>query len=100
MTTNKTKDEIQEDDDEPLILTLEFDDGTSVEAEAMGIFEVDDQEYIALIPDDGSDDVFIYGYRELDDDDFELIDIEDEDEFNKVVEIFDNLLEAGEDGEE
>jgi hypothetical protein len=92
MSANKTRDEIPEDD-EPMIITLEFDDGEEVEAEAMGVFEVDGKEYIALIPDDGSDDVYIYGYNEVDDDEFELVDIEDEDEFDKVVKEFDALVE-------
>ena len=95
MSANKTKDEIIEDDDEPMIVTLEYDDGTVVETKVMGVFDVDDKEYIALIPDDGSDDVYLYGYAEIDDDDgeeFELIDIEDEDEFDRVVEAFDALM--------
>jgi len=100
MSANKTRDEIdEEEDDEPMIITLEFEDGEEVEAEAMGIFEVDGKDYIALIPDDGSDDVYIYGYQEIDDEEFELIDIDDEDEFEKVVAEFDKLMEAMEEEE-
>ena len=83
-------------DDEAEFITLEFDDGTEVEAEIMGIFEVEGKEYIALIPDDDSDDVYLYGYKEVSDEEFELIDIEDDDEFNKVVEEFDKLTEEDE----
>ena len=98
MSANKTKDEINEDDDEPMVVTLEYDDGTTVETEVFGTFDVGDKEYIALIPDDGSDDVYLYGYAEIDDDDFDLIEIEDEDEFNEVVRTFDELMgyEGGE----
>ena len=92
--TSKAKDDFV--DDEPMIVTLEYDDGTEVETEVMGIFEVDGNEYIALIPDDGTDDVFLYGYAELGDDEFELIDIEDEEEFEKVVKVFDDLMDAAE----
>lgn len=95
MSANKTKDEINEDDDEPMFVTLEYDDGTVVETEIMGTFEVGDKEYIALLPDDGSDDVYLYGYLEIggdDGDEFELLDIEDEDEFDRVVEAFDALM--------
>ena len=95
MSANKTKDEINEDDDEPMVVTLEYDDGTVIETEIMGVFDVDNKEYIALVPDDGSDDVYLYGYAEIggeDGDEFELIDIEDEDEFNRVVEAFDALM--------
>jgi len=80
-----------------MIITLEFEGGEEVEAEAMGIFEVDGKEYIALIPDDGSDDVYLYGYKELDEEEFELVDIEDEAEFEKVVAEFDALMAEEED---
>lgn len=79
------------EDEEMDVITLEFDDGTEVEAEIMGIFDVEGKEYIALIPDDETDDVYIYGYKEISDEEFELIDIEDDAEFEKVVEEFDKI---------
>ncbi len=57
----------------------------------MGIFDVEDKEYIALLPDDGTDDVYLYGYKEISDEEFELIDIEDDDEFEKVSAAFSEL---------
>ena len=60
------------------IITLEFDDNTRMDCEIMGIFDYDGKDYIALIPDDESDDVYIYGYEEDEDENFELIDITDE----------------------
>ena len=83
-------------EDEAEYITLEFEDGMEVEAEIMGIFEVDGKEYIALIPDDDSDDVYLYGYKEVNDDEFELIDIEDDAEFDRVVKEFDRLTEEEE----
>ena len=80
-------------EEEAEFITLEFEDGTEVEAEIMGIFDVDGKEYIALIPDDDSDDVYLYGYNEVNDDEFELIDIEDDDEFDKVVKVFEQLTD-------
>jgi len=79
------------EDDDAEIITLEFDDGESIECEVMGVFEFEGKEYIALIPADGSDDVFIYGYKEVNDDEFELIDIEDDAEFERVVEEFEKM---------
>lgn len=73
-------------------ITLEYDDGTELECEMMGIFEADDKEYIALLPQDDSDDVYIYGYKEIGEDEFELIDIEDDAEFEKAVAVFDELM--------
>ena len=64
-------------EEEAEFITLEFEDGTEVEAEIMGIFDVDGKEYIALIPDDDSDDV----------------DIEDDDEFDRVVKVFEELTD-------
>ncbi|MDR0357804.1 MAG: DUF1292 domain-containing protein [Clostridiales Family XIII bacterium] len=93
--SDKTRDEIESGEGEDTIyVTLEYDDGTVVESEVMGIFEAGDKEYIALIPDDGSDDVYIYGYKESeeDEDDFELIDIEDDAEFEAAVKAFDEIM--------
>lgn len=78
-------------DDEADFLTLEFDDGESVECEIMGVFDFDNKEYIALIPDDGTDDVYIYGYKEVGEEEFELVDIDNDEEFNKVVAEFEKI---------
>jgi hypothetical protein len=89
MSDNNSKP--QTDDSE--FITLEFDDGMSIECEIMGVFDFENKEYIALIPDDGSDDVYIYGYKEVSDDEFELIDIVDDDEFERVIEEFEQLTD-------
>ena len=78
-------------DEEADFITLEFDDGQDVECEFMGIFDFAGKEYIALLPDDGTDDVYIYGYKEVGEDEFELIDIEDDEEFERVVNEFESL---------
>lgn len=88
----------EEEDTE--VITLEFDDGESVECEIMGVFEFEEKEYIALIPIDGSDDVYIYGYKEIDEEEFELIDITDDEEFNRVVEEFEKMSFTDEDEED
>ncbi len=80
--------------DEAAIITLEFDDGEVIECEEMGIFDYDGKDYIALIPLDGSDDVYIYGYNEVGEDEFELVDIEDDELFAKVVEEFDAIMDG------
>ena len=88
MTDEKKNVEIEEAD----VITLEFDDGAEVECEIMGVFDYNGKEYIALIPDDGTDDVYIYGYKEVGDDEFELVDIEDDAEFEAVVAEFDKIM--------
>ena len=82
---------VEEIEEEAEYITLEFDDGMEVEAEIMGVFDVEGKEYIALIPDDDTDDVYLYGYKEISDEEFELIDIEDDAEFEKVVAEFEKL---------
>ena len=89
MTDERKAPEIEEAD----FITLEFDYGVEVECEIMGVFDYDGKEYIALIPNDDTDDVYIYGYKEIGDDEFELVDIEDDDEFEKVVAEFDKIME-------
>ncbi|MCI8347861.1 MAG: DUF1292 domain-containing protein [Firmicutes bacterium] len=89
MAQDKKAPEIEEAD----FITLEFDDGVEVECEIMGVFDFEGKEYIALIPNDNTDDVYIYGYKEVGEDEFELIDIEDDAEFEKVVAEFDKIME-------
>ena len=91
MAEDQVKDPIYEED-EPEYITLEFDDGKVMECEIMGIFDVNNKEYIALLPDDGTDDVFLYGYKELSEEEFDLVDIEDDEEFKAVAEEFDRLV--------
>lgn len=85
------------EENESVVITLEFEDGEAVECEALGLFEFDefpDKVYAALAPlDVESDDVYIYEYRELSDDEFELLDIESDEEFDKVAAEFDRLVE-------
>lgn len=104
MAEDKGREEVEvtaeEDDEEPEIITLEFEDGTKVDCEVMGIFDYEDKDYIALIPNDGTDDVYIYGYQEYDDGSFELEDIEDDEQFAKVAAEFESIMNDDEDGEE
>ena len=89
MAQDKKAPEIEEAD----FITVEFDDGGDVECEIMGVFDFEGKEYIALIPNDDTDDVYIYGYKEIGEDEFELVDIEDDAEFEKVVAEFDKIME-------
>lgn len=73
------------------ILTLEFDDGTAFECGIMGVFELNGKEYIALDALDDSNDVYLYEYVPTDDD-FELLDIPEED-FDLVSAEFDRLMD-------
>ncbi|NLV76208.1 MAG: DUF1292 domain-containing protein [Tissierellia bacterium] len=72
------------------IIYLTLEDGTELECTVLGIFEVDDYEYIALVPLD-DEQVFLYGYEE-DEEGPQLINIEDDEEFEIVSEAFYELF--------
>ena len=91
MAENKNRVQNEED-----IITLEFDDGEDIECEIMGIFDYDGNDYIALIPLDDSDDVYIYGYREVGEDEFEIVDILDDELFKNVVGEFEAIMAESE----
>lgn len=73
------------------ILTLDFDDGESFECGIMGTFELNGKEYIALDTLDDSNDVYLYEYVPTEED-FELLDIPEED-FDLVAAEFDRLMD-------
>ena len=91
MADNKSQGYNDGIDEEAEFITLEFDDGDEVECEIMGVFEAAGKEYIALIPDDGTDDVYIYGYKEVGEDEYDLVDIDDA-EFEIAVAEFDKIV--------
>lgn len=75
-------DEVTEDDYE--YLTLDFD-GKEVACAIVDEFEMDDKNYIVLLPDD-EEDAYIYSFKE-DEEGIELFNLE-EDEFNKAVKVY------------
>lgn len=98
---------IEELDDQSV--TLDLDDGTTVNCDVLAIYPVDEQFYIALLPTDGPDaetgEVYLYRYSENDNNEPELSNIESDEEFEAASDAFDELLDAEEydelvDGEE
>ena len=82
--------------DEEEYITLEFDDGSSVEAAIIGVYDFNGKEYIALAPDDDTEDAYIYEYKEVSEEEFELVDIEDDAEFEAAAAEFDRLMAEAE----
>ena len=77
-------------------ITLTFEDGSTQECEIIGIFPVNDQDYIALLPIDEEEsegDVLIFRYNEGDGDEPDLSEIDNDEEFDLVSEAFDELLD-------
>jgi hypothetical protein len=87
---NQTKNNQKSDDD---FLTLSLEDGKEIETEILGVFPLEDKEYIALQATKNNDDgdVIIFGYEE-DGDDYELVDIESAEEFEEAAREFDRLM--------
>lgn len=90
------------DDDEDMFVTLDLDDGSQVECRILTIFDVDGQDYIALLPLDeagepNSDgEVYIYRYSEDADGNPSLDNISDDEEYEAVADRFDELLDEAE----
>lgn len=91
-------DEFEEEYD---VMVITLDDGKEMECAVLGVFDLEDKDYIALVPvheEDGVD-AFIYQYTEIDDENVDLKVIEDEGEFDKVAAEFMRLMDM-EDEEE
>lgn len=76
---------------EESVMHLTLDDNTELDCIVLGFFEVDDKEYVALLPEE-QEDVLVYEYIQLEDDAFDLKYIDDEDEFETVSEAFYTLF--------
>lgn len=87
------------DDDADICVTLDLDDGTQVECEILTIFDVGEQDYIALLPLDEKGEpneegeVFIYRYSEDSEGNPNLENIQDDEEYEAVSDRFDELLD-------
>lgn len=90
------------------MITLTLDDGTILDCSVIAIFPVEDKDYIALLPmdpntndEDMDADVLIYEFKELENtNEVELNNIESDEEYEKVADAFDALLDSVEDDED
>lgn len=82
--------------EEDVIVTLEFDDGEKEDCKLECILELDDKLYAVLDPQDGKDELYFFNYEEVGEDEFQLTDIESEEEFNEVADAFFELMEGDE----
>ncbi len=90
----------EEDEEElpEMTVTLDLDDGTTVDCAILTILEVEGQDYIALLPidDEEEGEVYLYRYLESDDGEPSLDNILDDEEYDKVADAFDEWLDAQE----
>lgn len=89
---------------ETMVLTFEDEEGTEEEVECgvLGVFDVEDFSYIALVvPEDDEEEEAFYIYRyEEEEDGTPILDIiEEEEEFDKVNDVFEELFFLDDDEE-
>jgi len=78
--------------EENKIITMLDEDGEKVDFELVEIIELDDNKYALLAPIGEEEDAFVYKI-ELVDDKEQYIAVEDEAEFEKVLEKYDSTFE-------
>lgn len=83
-------------DPQEMYLTVELDDGSEETFQILNIFEVKGQDYIAVCPTDGSEDVYFYRHFEDADGNPSIGNIETDEEFEEVIDAFDQLLDEEE----
>ena len=87
-------------ENESLTVTLTLENDTELECAVLAIFEAEGTDYIALLPmdeDRESDDGQVYLYRFIDNGEDEepgLENIEDDDEFERASEAFNDWMES------
>lgn len=82
----------EEHNHEEQYLTLLLENDEKLKCSVIEIFEVDDKEYIALLPV-GDEQILLYRYVEHSEEDFELLNIETDEEFSKVEDAFFEIYE-------
>lgn len=86
-------------ENEELTVTLTLDNDEELECAVLTIYEVDGQEYIALLPldeegDNDDGEVFLYRYTEKEEGQPDLANIEDDDEYERAADKFDEWLDS------
>lgn len=88
-------------EEEAFTINIEFEDGENVLCEPYLLFEFEDKEYVAMIPvNEESEDVYLFEYHDLNDEEFEFFDIEDEATYDRVVDEFNRIMEETEEIED
>ena len=86
----------KEYDEDDIIIPLELEDGSILDCHVIAVFDYKDNSYIALLPD-GTTEIMLFRYNEIGYDEMSLENIEDEREFEQVLDYFDSLLDEVDD---
>ena len=79
---------------EETTVTITLEDDSTIDCVVLTIFEADDREYIAVMPEDeNNENIYLYRYRELEE--YEIVsdafdELLDEQEFNEIMGDFDD----------
>ena len=77
------------------VFTLTDEDGNESDFELIGTMEIDSVKYVALLPVEGTEDEYVILKLVIDEDGDEiLVTIDDDDEFDKVADAFENEVLA------
>lgn len=97
----------EKDNMEENIVTLEDENGATIECESLGTFDYNGKMYCALVEipaedsDDDSDDVIILACKKCEDGEhLDLFPVEDDDELNAAFDEFDRIYSGEEEGSE
>ncbi len=94
-----TKEEILNSEDE-ITVTLDLDDGTTVECEVVTIVSARGKEFIALLPLDGPEkdtgNVYLYEFKENENGEPDLLNIDDDEDYEAACDAFDEFLDNAE----
>lgn len=79
-------------------VTLTLEDDTELVCDIIAVFPCGEKEYIALLPQNSGEDgeVFLYQFVQTGDEELELVNIEDDAEFEAVSDAFDEFLDSEE----
>lgn len=98
MADNNKNTPLTQEEADDIRVTLNTDDG-DIECRVITIFEVDNQDYIALLPldeagnDNAEDIIYLYRYYEDENGNPSIVNIIDEEEYDAAADRFDEWLD-------
>ncbi len=103
MADNKNiEKDIEVTEEEALVITLTDEDGTEIEFEVIGDAEIDGVVYYAMMPTDNPNAEegiveYVLLKKDVEDGEDVFVTVDDEDEFEKVANYFDEMFDSEED---
>ena len=81
-----------------MTISVEDENGKKIPCEALSIFPVGKRQYIALLPQGSSadDDIWLYRFVPVGTEEFNLEDIESDEEFDRVAAAFEGMVDGAE----